>query len=118
MFIVTIGIQERCRVQIQIPQVPDADDATVRTLSIGGDSKESVDAAQIEIYNTLQNQQMQAQNAYNASTTFVVVPDDKVGIIIGKQGATVKDIQNRLRVKIQIPQVPDLGSNPPVRTLR
>jgi predicted PilT family ATPase len=57
------------------------------------------------LQNTLQNQQLQAQSVYSASTTFVVVPDDKVGIIIGKQGATVKDIQNRLRVKIQIPQV-------------
>lgn len=47
----------------------------------------------------------------------LMVPDDKVGIIIGKGGATVKDIQNRLNVKIQIPQQPDIGSNPPVRTI-
>ncbi len=114
------SIQERTRAQIQIPPSPDDNDPNVRTLSIGGDTKESVDAAQMEIFMALQSQQQQAQQAYNstANAMMLMVPDDKVGIIIGKGGATVKDIQNRLRVKIQIPPTPDLGSNPPVRTIR
>ena len=67
----------------------------------------------------LQMQQQQSQQAYNSvSNNFTFpIPDDKVGIVIGKSGVTVKDLQNRLRVKIQIPQMPDPGSNPPVRTL-
>lgn len=92
----------------------------MRTLSIGGDSKEAVDAAQVEIFMTLSNQQQQVSQLYNAASTSmqVMVPDDKVGLIIGKGGLTVKDIQNRLNVKIVIPQQADAGSNPPVRTIR
>ena len=92
----------------------------MRTLSIGGDTKEAVDAAQVEIFMTLSNQQQQVQQLYNASAAslHVVVPDDKVGLIIGKGGLTVKDIQNRLNVKVVIPQQADAGSNPPVRTIR
>lgn len=114
------GIQERCGVNVQIPTGPDDDDPLVRTLAIGGHSKEAIDAAQMEIFMTLQSQQQLAQATYNstANAMIVVVPDDRVGIIIGKQGATVKDIQNRLRVKVQIPQQSDAGSNPPVRSLR
>ena len=92
----------------------------MRTLTIGADNKEAVDAAQVEIFMTLSNQQQQVQQLYNASSTslHVVVPDDKVGLIIGKGGLTVKDIQNRLNVKVVIPQQADAGSNPPVRTVR
>lgn len=92
----------------------------MRTLTIGADNKEAVDAAQVEIFMTLSNQQQQVQQLYNASATslHVLVPDDKVGLIIGKGGLTVKDIQNRLNVKIVIPQQSDAGTNPPVRTIR
>lgn len=113
------GIQERTRTNVQIPLGPDDDNPSVRTLSIGGDTKEAVDACQMEIFMTLQQQQQNAANSYNSSanTMPVIVPDEKVGIIIGKGGATVKDIQNRLHVRVQIPQAPDFGSNPPVRTI-
>jgi far upstream element-binding protein len=110
------GIQERSQVNVQIPPGPDEDNPSVRTLSIGGNSKEAVDAAQVEIFMTLQ-QEAAGRNS-TAGAIFVLVPDDKVGIIIGKQGATIKDIQNRLRVRVQIPQQPDAGSMPPMRTVR
>jgi len=113
------GIQERTRTNVQIPLGPDEDNPSVRTLSIGGDTKEAVDGCQMEIFMTLQQQQQNAANTYNSSanTMPVIVPDERVGIIIGKGGATVKDIQNRLHVRVQIPQAPDFGSNPPVRTI-
>lgn len=113
-------IQEKTNAVIKIPQGPDEDNPQIRTISIGGDTKDSVDAAQMEIFMTLQLQQQNALQAYNstASSMPLAVPDDKIGIVIGKGGATVKEIQNRLQCKIQIPQVADLGSNPPVRTIR
>lgn len=113
------GIQERSKAMVQIPPGADEDNPQVRTLSIGGTSKEAVDAAQVEIFMTLSNQQQQVQQLYNAASTSlqVIVPDDKVGLIIGKGGLTVKDIQNRLNVKVVIPQQADAGSNPPVRTI-
>jgi far upstream element-binding protein len=44
------------------------------------------------------------------------VPNDRVGIVIGKGGMTVKGIQERTRTTIQIPQMPD-EDNPNSRTI-
>ena len=133
------GIQERCRAQIQIPSTADEDNPNVRTLCIGGDTKEAVDAAQAEISMALQQQAMASQMLGNGggsngmpgqngggqysqqpapatAALYLSVPDDKVGVIIGKGGATIKEIQNRTRVKINIPHTADPGSNPPTRT--
>lgn len=137
------GIQERSRAQIQIPSTADEDNPNVRTLCIGGDTKEAVDAAQMEITMALQQQAMASQmigsgmgmgggqgmgqnggggqyapqgQASAAAALYLSVPDDKVGVIIGKGGATIKEIQNRTRVKINIPQTADPLSNPPTRT--
>ena len=133
------GIQERCRAQIQIPSTADEDNPNVRTLCIGGDTKEAVDAAQAEISMALQQQAMASQMLGNnggsngmpgqnnggqysqqpasaSAALYLSVPDDKVGVIIGKGGATIKEIQNRTRVKINIPHTADPGSNPPTRT--
>ncbi|RYG67648.1 hypothetical protein EON64_07005, partial [archaeon] len=113
------GIQERTGCTVLIPTGPDEDNPQIRTISIGGDSKEVVDAAQMEVFLIMQHQQNTAMNAYNAtaSAVLVTVPDEKIGMVIGKQGTTVKEIQNRLMVKVQIPQTADVGSNPPVRTV-
>jgi far upstream element-binding protein len=54
------GIQERTRSTVQIPVGPDEDDPEVRTLTIGAESKEAVEAAQMEIYLTINPQQQAA----------------------------------------------------------
>ena len=46
----------------------------------------------------------------------IAVPNEKVGIIIGKQGITVKSLQERTGCKILIPPEADAG-NPRIRTL-
>ena len=46
----------------------------------------------------------------------VVVPNDKVGIIIGRQGSTLRGIQERTRATIHIPPAAD-EDNPEVRTI-
>lgn len=89
--------------------------------------RESVEAAQMEIAMQLQQNIMQrSQEAAGglgyggqsqSNVIYCVVPDDKVGIVIGRGGCTIKDIQNRNNVKIQIPPTADAGSNPPVRTV-
>jgi far upstream element-binding protein len=58
-------------------------------------------------------------NAYNGSMSgiIVTVPDDKVGLIIGKGGATVKDMQARHGVKLQIPSTTEPGVTPLVRNI-
>jgi predicted PilT family ATPase len=46
----------------------------------------------------------------------VVVPNDKVGIIIGRQGSTLRGIQERTRATIHIPPAAD-EDNSEVRTI-
>jgi far upstream element-binding protein len=112
------GISERTRTKIFIPQGPDEDNPQIRTISIGADIKEAAEAAQLEIFLIVQQQQASLQQPNNgANIMYLVVPDDKVGVIIGKGGSTVKDIMSRTNIKIIIPQVADPGSNPAVRTL-
>ena len=131
------GIQERTRTQIQIPKGPDEDNVSVRTLSIGGDTKESLEAAQMEIHVVLQQHETSKQRIGDSSggmngggigmgglggprpaeSLYISVPDEKVGVIIGKQGVTIKDIQARTRTRIQIPPAADPGTNPPIRTI-
>ena len=47
----------------------------------------------------------------------VAVPNEKVGIIIGRQGSTLRGIQERTRAQIHIPQQAD-EDNPEVRTIQ
>jgi len=109
-------IQEKTRAHVQVPTGPDEDNQEVRTLSVGADSREAAEAAQMEIFMVLQQQQMQA-NAPAANSVLLQVPDDKVGVIIGRQGSTIKDIQSRTQCRIQIPPHADPGTNPPIRTV-
>ena len=95
----------------------------MRTISIGGDTRESVDGAQIEIFMALQQHQLQQQQQQAsaaltspANALYLAIPDDKIGLVIGKGGVTIKEIQNRCQVKIQIPQSADPGTT--VRTCR
>lgn len=114
------SIQERTNATIQIPPGPDDDNPEQRTLSIGADTKDAVEAAKHEINIALHQQAQQAQQALTTASNavYISVPDDKVGLIIGKGGMTIKDIQARTQVKIQIPQFADPGTHPPLRTVR
>jgi predicted RNA-binding protein YlqC (UPF0109 family) len=53
----------------------------------------------MEIFLVLQQQQQQQAQQLStlASAVHIAVPDDKVGLIIGKGGMTIKDIQARCR---------------------
>ena len=122
-------IQDRTGTHIQIPKGPDADDATKRTINISGPSLRSVEDAKAEIL-AIVNQDNSSRDrssgpgpsggAYGAppgAAVTIQVPNDKVGLIIGRAGATIHDIQNRTSTHIQIPTEPDAGSSPPVRTV-
>ena len=108
------GIQERTNTMIHIPSGPDDDNKAIRTLSICGDTRDAVDAAQMEIFVILQQQQ---QSIAPGNALYLAVPDERIGVVIGRAGVTIKDIQARYNVKVQIPHGPDLGSQPPVRTI-
>lgn len=116
------AIQDRTRATMQIPTQCDDDDPTMRTISIGADMKEDADAAQKEIFMLLQ-QQTQAQIMASAATTAplqavcIAIPDDKVGLLIGKGGITIRELKGRCKVNLLLPTSADPGSYPPTRTI-
>ncbi|CAM9111484.1 unnamed protein product [Discosporangium mesarthrocarpum] len=113
------GVQARTGANIQIPPEADATDRSKRTIAISASTKEAADRAMAEVQNILS-----ADAAAMGQTSgvppgsqvlYVVIPDDKVGLIIGKGGSTIKEMQNRTGCRIQIPQQVDPGSNPATR---
>lgn len=98
------GIQERTSARIQIPKGPDVDDPSQRTITITAPTHEAATAAQQEVEIVTQGGD---NPGVSIPTVYVDVPDDKVGSVIGKGGATIRDIQERTGTKIQIPQQPD-----------
>ena len=113
-------IQTKTQTNIQIPQQGDADNPAVRTLSIGGYSKNAIESAQMEIFLVLQtfHQVGTAKTTASANMLYIQVPDDKVGLIIGQKGMTIKDLQSKHGIRIQIPPSADANTYPPVRTIR
>lgn len=63
-------------------------------------------------------QAAQLQHALSDGHTHVTVavPNNDVGLIIGKSGTTIRSIQDRSGANVQIPQGPDAG-NPMIRTV-
>jgi len=118
-------IQERTGATLKIPSGPDNNNPEVRTIAISADSEGCILAAQAEIAAIVASGPSGNSSATMGYTGAAagganvrhVVPDDKVGSIIGKAGTTVKELQARLGVKIQIPSGADPHSMPPVRTL-
>lgn len=97
---------------------------------MGATSQQATEAAHAEIWRVIhsqaqqqyQQQMQQMQQQYRPPVevppvSYMTVPDDKVGVVIGKAGATIKDLQHRTGTRIQIPPAPDPGSYPPVRTI-
>lgn len=60
--------------------------------------------------------QLQRALAEGQAHTIVQVPNNDVGLIIGKGGSTIKSIQERSGANVQIPQQPD-HDNPAIRTV-
>jgi len=109
------GIQMKCRCKILIPEGPDADNPQIRTLTINGWSQQDCEIAKQEILNASNpdNSSLPAGYVEKSHT----IPNDKVGLVIGKQGVTIKQIQMQTGCRLQIPQEPDPGSSPPTRTI-
>ncbi|KAF4318819.1 hypothetical protein BBO99_00006904 [Phytophthora kernoviae] len=112
------AIQQRTGTSVTIPQTPDPNHPDMRLITIRG-TMEAKEAAKFEIQSMINEEpgQRQTYGMTAGQTIYMQVPNDRVGVIIGKRGETIKGIQDRHAVRIQIPQVADPGSNPPVRTI-
>lgn len=105
-------LMARTCTQIQVPRDPDRDNPEVRSVVITGDPKNVLEAK--KLIQDIVDGQMGSLPA-GLPTIQMTVPDDKVGLVIGKGGSIIKDIQLRTQAHIQIPGKPVEGSNPPVR---
>eukprot|EP00605_Chrysophyceae_sp_TOSAG23-4_P000795 GSChrysophyteH1.ASY1.ANO1.884.1 assembled CDS len=119
-------IMETTRTVIKIPTMHDPDNSEVRTISISADDENDILACKAEILMLLESTTPSSSTGASASSSgqsqagnsvSIVVPDDKVGSIIGKGGSVVKDLQSRFGVRLQIPGTADAHTNPPVRTI-
>jgi far upstream element-binding protein len=108
-------IQDDTGAHIQIPQQADGEDPNYRTITISASSNEAAEAAQGQINGILAGQHR--GDGPPPQALFVSVPEDRVGLVIGKGGSTIKDLQARTQTRIQVPTIPDPGSNPPTRTV-
>lgn len=111
------GLQDKTNCQVYIPPNADEDNPAVRTLTIGSNYEHNLEAIQKEIFNLVQASQSSVGSGVSSTIT-MSVPDDKIGLVIGKGGFNIKDIQQRTNCKVVIPQSPDAGSHPPVRTIQ
>jgi len=107
-------IQEKTGAHIQIPQEGDGPDPNTRIVSINASTQEAAQAALDEIRNVVEGAERRPERAPPV-VVYVHVPQEKIGLIIGRGGANIKDLQNRTQTRIQIPPEAEPGSNPPSR---
>lgn len=98
--------------QIQVPHDPDKDNPNYRSIIITGDPKDVLNAKK-QILDIVDGQMGSIPPGVPITT--MNVPDDKVGLIIGKKGSIIQDIQLKSKAYIQIPGRCVEGSYPPVR---
>ena len=106
------ALMARTVTQIQVPHDVDRDNPTLRPVIITGDS-ENVLEAKKQIQAIVDGQTGSLPEGMPVVT--MTVPDDKVGLVIGKGGNVIRDIQMRTKSRIQIPGKPIEGSDPPMR---
>ncbi|KAL7456224.1 hypothetical protein ACHAWC_010209 [Mediolabrus comicus] len=111
-------IQENSGANVQIPQVADANDPTVRTVNITHPNKEGAEFAKQMIQEILNAKLQQNQGGGGGgggmgsgdATIQVNCPDKDVGMIIGRGGCVIKQMQSQTRCRIQIPPTAPPGS--------
>lgn len=105
-------LMSKTSTQIQVPRDPDKKDPTKRYIIITGDPKNVLEAKK-HIQDIIDGQMGSIPPDVPVCT--ITVPDDKVGLVIGKKGTIIKDIQSKSHAYIQIPGKPVEGIYPPVR---
>ncbi|RHY35406.1 hypothetical protein DYB32_000123 [Aphanomyces invadans] len=108
------GVQQRSGASIVIPPAPDTENPGLRTLMITG-SHDAREKARQEIQLLVSDQHSLVPAGTNV--IYMQIPNDRVGIVIGRGGSTIKAVQDRNNVRVQIPNVVDPGSMPEVRTI-
>ncbi|KAL3920990.1 MAG: hypothetical protein SGILL_002987 [Bacillariaceae sp.] len=111
------SIQDLTQSAIQIPPAGNADNPTIRTISITSPTKEGAEAAKARIASLLQSKPSYASQGGSSHTNTsgpqitieVSIPDRDVGLCIGRQGCVIREMQQKTGTRIQIPSHPTLG---------
>jgi len=107
---------------IQIPHAANADDASIRTISITCPTQEGAEAAKTQVVNIIQNKTKTQNNSGknnnnnhdNNNTNNgpppaivqVAVPNKDVGLCIGRNGCVIRQLQGKTNTRINIPPQP------------
>lgn len=119
------SIQERSGANIQIPTVGDNDNPMVRTISVTHATLEGANYAKQMVEEILRNKINFHQNhggqapsgSPGDSSVQVLIPDKDVGMIIGRQGCVIREMQQKTQTRIQIPSQPTPGAVTRVATV-
>lgn len=110
--IVIKELMSKTGTQISIPHEPERENPEFRSIIVTGEPDRVLEAKRL--IHEIVDGQMGAIPPGIPTTTYNI-PDDKVGLVIGKGGTIIKDIQLKSKAYIMIPGKPVAGSNPPVR---
>ena len=104
---------------IDVPKTCDPDDRLHRSLVISGHDPVSCTNAKIEI-ETIITRALSGESVNGGGPKIlpaghieqiVLVPDDRIGALIGRGGSNVKGIQMRTGTRIQIPKTVESGTS-------
>ncbi|KAG0049641.1 hypothetical protein BGZ83_005538 [Gryganskiella cystojenkinii] len=108
-------LQERSGARIAVTPSPQDHDSTTRTVTLTGDDQ-AIDRAKTlieEIVNDLAPRGGYGGGGFqNTPPVTMTVPQESIGLVIGRGGETVKQLQIQSRAKIQVQQI-EHGMPPP-----
>eukprot|EP00750_Incisomonas_marina_P000602 INCI10434.4.p1 GENE.INCI10434.4~~INCI10434.4.p1 ORF type:complete len:603 (-),score=116.48 INCI10434.4:722-2530(-) len=116
------SLQQKTNTRIQVPQDADPNDPSVRNVTVTGASEQDCQAAQDEIYLLIQDEMARrdgggsgggsggapggssgGRGRRDGPTIEFGIPNDRVGLVIGRRGATIHGLQDQFGVNIQVP---------------
>eukprot|EP00941_MAST-03F_sp_MAST-3F-sp1_P006355 g6355.t1 len=123
------GIQQRTRTNVKIPSEPDptltsSSGEKFRRVTVSGPSEECVEAAIDEMTALINHDDMNRGGGRGGAprdgppTATVTVPNNKVGVVIGKGGQMIRKLIQVTGAFVKVPSDPDVGSSPPTRTIQ
>lgn len=133
------SIQDRSGANVQIPPIADADNPMVRTVNVTHPTQEGAELGKQLIEEILRTKLqgrgsmtygggmgqygagggMGGQPGSNPGDTSIQIeiPDKDVGMVIGRSGCVIREMQTKTRTRIQIPSHPSPGMSHRVATV-
>ncbi|ORZ05943.1 hypothetical protein BCR41DRAFT_174285 [Lobosporangium transversale] len=112
-------LQDRSGARIAVTPTPNDHNSPNRTVSITGDDS-AIERAKALVEEIVSDMAPRAGHSSGYQTTppvTITVPQDAIGLVIGRGGETVKQLQIQSRAKIQVQQVDPAMPPPTDRTI-